>query len=216
MVGTALPERPRCGHASLWWKPGPYQELEGPTATSFWGQAAMGPRCGVRSTKCQLLVTSLCVMVSRQLWGDLCRTGLSLCLCHAGSERGWFSHVLFLAGGGQAQPTARVIIAPGAVIAGHQHRPPSSHGPLVSQGCHTTAALSQLSSCLQGERKGRCWQNGWFSAKRYLLLSPWSKRGRMDLLWSRLLLGGWSTADGISEEMKLQGFGGSVCGKPVD
>lgn len=71
MVGTALPERPRCGHASLWWKPRLYQELEGPTARSHWGQAAMG----LRTTKCQLLVTSLCVMVSRQVWGNLCRTG---------------------------------------------------------------------------------------------------------------------------------------------
>lgn len=165
VVGTPLPERPRCGHASLWWKPRLYQELEGPTASSLWGQAAMGLRCGMRTTKCQLLVTSLCVMVSRQVWGDLCRTEVNRCLCHSRSERGWFSHVLFLAGGGQAQPTARVIIAPWAVIAGHQHRPPSSDRLLVSQGCHTTAALSQLSSCLQGERKGRCWQNGWFSAK---------------------------------------------------
>lgn len=31
-----------------------------------------------------------------------------------------------------------------------------------------------------------------------------------------MLLGGWSTAGGISEDMKPQGFGGSVCEKPVD
>lgn len=124
VVGTPLPERPRCGHASLWWKSRLYQELERPTASSLWGQAAMGLRCRMRTTKCQLLVTSLCVMVSRQVWGDLCRTKVNRCLCHSRSERGWFSHVLFLAGGGQAQPTARVIIAPWAVIAGHQHRPP--------------------------------------------------------------------------------------------
>ena len=74
VVGTTLPERPRCGHASLWCKPRLYQELEGPTVSSLWGQAAMGLRCGMRTTKCQLLVTSLCVMVSRQVWGDLCRT----------------------------------------------------------------------------------------------------------------------------------------------
>lgn len=68
VVGTTLPERPRCGHASLRWKPGLYQELEGTTASSLRGQAAMGLRCSVRTTKCQLLVTSLCVMVSRQVW----------------------------------------------------------------------------------------------------------------------------------------------------
>lgn len=181
MVGTPLPERPRCGHASLWWKPRLYQEPERPTASSLWGQAAMGLRCGMRSTKCQLLVTSLCVMVSRQVWGDLCRTEVSCYLSHPHSGRRWFSHVLFLAGGGQAQPTAWVIIAPWAVISGHQHHSPSSDRLLVSQDCHTTAALSQLSSCFQGERKGRCWQNGWVSVKRYLLLSPWSKKERMDL-----------------------------------
>lgn len=69
VAGTTLPERPHCGHASLRWKPRLYQELEGPTDSSRWGQAAMGPRCGMRTTKCQLLATSLCVMVSRRVWG---------------------------------------------------------------------------------------------------------------------------------------------------
>lgn len=160
MVGSPLPERPRCGHASLWWKPRLYQELEGPTASSLWGQAAMGLRCGMRTTKCQLLVTSLCVMVSRQVWGDLCRTEVNRCLCHSRSERGWFSHVLFLAGGGQAQPTARVIIAPWAVIAGHQHRPP----PLIDfwflravtplQLFHNSAAASKEKEKVAAGRMG--------------------------------------------------------------
>jgi len=92
--------------------------------------------------------------------------------------------------------------------------PPSADRLLVSQGCHTAAALSQLSGRL--ERKSRCWQNGWFSATRCLLLSPWSKRGRMDLLQSRLLLGVWSVAGGISEDKKLQGFNGSMCERPMD
>lgn len=106
VVGTTLPERPCCGHASLWWKPRLYQELEGPTASSLWGQAAMGLRCGIRTTKCQLLVTSLCVMVSRQVWGDLCRTEVNPCLSRPHAERVGFSHVLFFTGGGQAKPTA--------------------------------------------------------------------------------------------------------------
>lgn len=66
-----------------------------------------------------------------------------------------------------------------------------------------TAALSQPGSCLEAERKGCCWQNGWFSEKKNVTcLSPGSKRGRMELLQSHLLLGEWSTAGGISEDTK--------------
>lgn len=59
-MGTTLPKRLHCGRASLRWL---YQELEGPTASSPWGQAAMGPRCGMRTAKCQLMATSLCIML---------------------------------------------------------------------------------------------------------------------------------------------------------
>lgn len=38
----------------------------------------------------------------------------------------------------------------------------------------------------------------------------------MDLLQSHLLLGGWSAAGGISEDMKLQGFNRSIRERPVD
>lgn len=86
---------------------------------------------------------------------------------------------------------------------------------LVSQGCHAAAALSRAGGHLEGESKGHCWQNGWFSAKRYLLLSPWGKTGRMDLLQSHLLLGGWSATGGIGEDMKPQGFNGCICERPV-
>lgn len=147
-------------------------------------------------------------------WGvDLCKIEVKRCLSHPRSERVGFSHVLFFAGGGQAKPTARVIVVPWAVIAGHQHRLPSADRLLVSRGWHAAAALSQRGGCLEGERKDRCRQNGWFSAKkkRYLLLSPCSKRGRMDLLQSHVLVGGCSAAGGISEDMKLGGFGGRIC-----
>lgn len=175
VVGTTLPERLRCGHASIWWKPRLYQELEGPTGGSHWGQAAVGPRCGMRTTKCQLLATSLCVMVSRWVWGDLCRTGVNCCLSHTCSERASFSHVLFFAGGGQAKPTAWVIVAPWVVIAGRQHCPPSTDRLLVSQGCHCSSFTTRQ---LSRSRKERLLLAEWvvFRKKKCYLLVSWEQK----------------------------------------
>lgn len=82
-----------------------------------------------------------------------------------------FPTFCFAQAAGKQSRLPELSLRPGRLSPAASIAPPPADRLLVSQGCHPAAALSQPGGRLEGESKGCCRQNGWFSAKRYLLLS---------------------------------------------